>query len=259
MPGVRRRAHSVLGLAPAALVLTVAVGGALAGSLLQSLGHAPHQGVDAFPTLDYYRAVLGDPAVRAAALRTLATALPAAALATVVGTALGLALAGRRGPARALVQLPLLVPYGVVVALATVWLAGGGVLARLAFAFGVLEAPAAWSRLLDGPSGVGVVLAFAWKQVPFVALLVAAAYDGGDRTGVEVARVFGPIAGRPLAARVLAVDRLRGRGIVEGAFLAPLLVPVLAIGLGLAAWATQVGAAGTLWGVGLAHLVPVLP
>ncbi len=61
------------------------------------------------------------------------------------------------------------------------------------------------------------------------------------------------------AARVLAHERFRGRALVEGAFLAPLLVPELAIGLGLAAWATQVGAAGTLWGVGLVHLVPVLP
>lgn len=61
------------------------------------------------------------------------------------------------------------------------------------------------------------------------------------------------------AARVLAHERFRGRALVEGAFLAPLLVPELAIGLGLAAWATQVGAAGTLWGVGLVHLVPVVP
>jgi putative spermidine/putrescine transport system permease protein len=188
---VRRRVRIVLGLAPAALVLLVALGGALGGSLLQSLGHAPHLGVTSFPTLTYYRAVLSDPAVHTAALRTLATALPAATLAAVFGTALGLALAGRRGAAGALLQLPLLVPYVVVVALATVWLAGGGVLARVAFAVGAIDGPAGWPRLLDGPAGAGVVLAFAWKQVPFVALLVAAAHDGGDRTGVEVARVFG--------------------------------------------------------------------
>lgn len=188
---MRRRARVVLGLAPAALVLFAAVGGALGGSLLQSLGHAPHLGVRDFPTLDYYRAVLRDPAVGAAAVRTLATALPAAALAAVLGTALGLALAGRRGASGAIVQLPLLVPYVVVVALATVWLAGGGVLARVAFAAGLVDAPGGWPRLLDGPAGIGVVLAFAWKQVPFVALLVAAAHDGGDRTGVELARVYG--------------------------------------------------------------------
>lgn len=61
------------------------------------------------------------------------------------------------------------------------------------------------------------------------------------------------------AARVLAHERFRGRALVEGAFLTPLLVPELAIGLGLAAWATQVAVVGTPWGVALAHLVPVLP
>lgn len=61
------------------------------------------------------------------------------------------------------------------------------------------------------------------------------------------------------AARVLAHERFRGRAWVEGAFLAPLLVPELAVGLGLAAWATRVGAVGSVWGVALAHLVPVLP
>lgn len=61
------------------------------------------------------------------------------------------------------------------------------------------------------------------------------------------------------AARVLAHERFGGKAWVEGAFLAPLLVPELAVGLGLAAWATRSGAAGSAWGVALAHLVPVLP
>lgn len=181
----------MLGLAPAGLVLVLAFGGALLGSLLQSLGHAPLVGVDEFPTLRYYRAVLGDASAASALARTLATALPAAALSALLGTALGLALGARRGPAAALAQLPLLVPYVVAVALATVWLGGGGVLARLAFALGAIEASGDWPRWLDGPSGAGVVLTFVWKQVPFVALLVAALREGADRDLEEVAQVFG--------------------------------------------------------------------
>jgi putative spermidine/putrescine transport system permease protein len=61
------------------------------------------------------------------------------------------------------------------------------------------------------------------------------------------------------AARVLAHERFRGRGAVELALLSPLLVPELAIALGLAVGAVQLGLAGSVWGVGLAHLVPVLP
>ena len=61
------------------------------------------------------------------------------------------------------------------------------------------------------------------------------------------------------AARVLAHKRFRGRDVVEVALLSPLLVPELAIALGLAVGAVQLGLAGSVWGVGLAHLVPVLP
>ncbi|MBA2665723.1 MAG: ABC transporter permease subunit [Trueperaceae bacterium] len=61
------------------------------------------------------------------------------------------------------------------------------------------------------------------------------------------------------AARVLAHERFRGKAVVETLLLAPLLVPELAIALGLATVAVQVGVAGSWWGVLLAHVVPVLP
>lgn len=186
-----RRWRVALGLAPALALLATIFGAALVASLAQSLGHAPAYGVEAFPTLRYYRAVFADPVVAAAALRTLATALPATALALLLGTALGLALPARRDLAASLVQLPLLVPYVVAVALVTVWLAGGGVVARAFAAFGLLDAPQAFPRLLDGPAGVGTLVSFVWKQAPFTALLVAAVRAGADPRLREVALVFG--------------------------------------------------------------------
>ncbi len=181
----------MLGLAPALTLLALVFGAALFGSLAQSLGHAPAYGVEAFPTLRYYRAVFTDPDVAAAAGRSLASALPATMLGLLLGTALGLALPPRRDLASSLLQLPLLVPYVVAVALTTVWLAGGGVLARLLAGLGLIDAPQELPRLLDGPAGVGVVVALVWKQVPFTALLVAAVRAGADAQLEDVARVFG--------------------------------------------------------------------
>jgi putative spermidine/putrescine transport system permease protein len=188
---VSRRWRVALGLAPALALLATVFGTALFGSLAQSLGHAPAYGVEAFPTLRYYRAVVGDPGVAAAAARTLATALPGTAIGLLLGTALGLALPARRDLASSLVQVPLLVPYVVAVALATVWLAGGGVLARALAAFGLIEVPQDLPRLLDGSAGAGVIATFVWKQVPFTALLVAAVRAGADPRLAEVAHVFG--------------------------------------------------------------------
>ncbi len=180
-----------LGLGPALALLALVFGAALFGSLAQSLGHAPAYGVEAFPTLRYYRALFTDPALALAAWRTLTSALPATALGLLLGTALGLALPPRRDLASSVLQLPLLVPYVVAVALTTSWLAGGGVLARLLAAAGVIEAPQELPRLLDGRAGIGVLITLVWKQMPFTALLVAAVRTGADAQLEEVARVFG--------------------------------------------------------------------
>jgi len=188
---VSRRWRVALGLAPALTLLATVLGGALVGSLAQSLGHAPAYGVDDFPTLRYYAAIMRDPAVASAAARTLALALPATLLALVLGTALGLSLPQRPSLSASLARLPLLVPYVVVVALASVWLAGGGVLSRLGFALGLVASPEAFPRWLDGAAGVGAIVTFAWKQVPFTALLVSVARRGADPDLADVARVFG--------------------------------------------------------------------
>ena len=61
------------------------------------------------------------------------------------------------------------------------------------------------------------------------------------------------------AARTIGLRRLRCGGILEVLFLLPTTIPAVAIGLGLNIFALRVGLAGTLHGVVLAHLIPVLP
>ena len=186
-----RRWRVALGLAPALAALAAVFGGALVGSLLQSLGHAPHFGVEEFPTLRFYRAVLGDPALVGALVRTLWTALPPTVIGAGLGLALGLALARRRGPSVVLAQLPLLVPYVVAVALAVLWLSPGGLVARAGAGLGLIATPQEFPRLLDGAGAWGVMLTLLWKQVPFTALLVAAVRAGADPLLDDVATVFG--------------------------------------------------------------------
>ncbi|MBA2665722.1 MAG: ABC transporter permease subunit [Trueperaceae bacterium] len=188
---MKRRARVVLGLAPALATLALVFGSALFGSLLQSLGHAPHVGIEEFPTLRHYRDVFTDPATPVALARTLLTALPATLIGSILGVAVGLAWPARRGLAGALAQLPLLVPYVVAVALATLWLAPSGVVSRTLAASGLLESPQAFPRILDGAAPWGVIATLVWKQIPFTALLVASLRSGADRLLDDVAVVFG--------------------------------------------------------------------
>ncbi|GAB4181234.1 MAG: ABC transporter permease subunit [Roseiflexaceae bacterium] len=61
------------------------------------------------------------------------------------------------------------------------------------------------------------------------------------------------------AARVLGMRRFRGRSLVLFILFLPQVVPPLAIGMGLNVLFLQLGLAGSLLGVVLVHLVPVLP
>ena len=61
------------------------------------------------------------------------------------------------------------------------------------------------------------------------------------------------------AARTLGLRRIPGRGFFELLFFLPTAVPTVAIGIGLNIFALRIGLAGTIAGVVLAQLIPVLP
>lgn len=61
------------------------------------------------------------------------------------------------------------------------------------------------------------------------------------------------------AGRALGLYRFRGKGLVELMILAPVIVPGIAVALGLHAVFIQLGLTNTVAGVVLVHLVPTLP
>jgi putative spermidine/putrescine transport system permease protein len=61
------------------------------------------------------------------------------------------------------------------------------------------------------------------------------------------------------AGRVLGLQRFRGKTLVILIVLAPLIVPTIAVALGLHSLLTLAGLTGTLTGVILVHLIPTLP
>lgn len=61
------------------------------------------------------------------------------------------------------------------------------------------------------------------------------------------------------AARALGLYDFRGKRLVELLIFLPTMIPPLAVGMGLSINFLRLGLGGTLIGVGLAHLVPVLP
>jgi ABC-type spermidine/putrescine transport system permease subunit I len=108
------------------------------------------------------------------------------------------------GALRWLYRWPLFIPFIVTAQLMRGFLAKNGTLNHVLIGSGLLE-PLAAQSLLDWR---GIVIAFVWKQTPFVALLLAGAMASLDRQHVEAARNLG--ASRLRALFEIVLPQVRG-------------------------------------------------
>jgi putative spermidine/putrescine transport system permease protein len=95
---------------------------------------------------------------------------------------------------RVTAMLPMAVPH-VAAALAALLMFGqSGLLSRLAYAAGLTSSPADFPPLVYDRSGVSLVFAFAWKELPYLTLTAMAVLLTDTRELEEVARTLGASA-----------------------------------------------------------------
>ncbi len=173
----RRSLFRLAGLVPAILLVTILFLGAFVFAVLQSLGYAPQYGITSFPTLEYYHTLLGGSSFWNSLRLTFYYALVPTFIGAVISLYLALSLArkfkGKR-IALFLYRIPMVVPYLVGVSLVILLFANGGLLARALFALNLIEAPSDFTRLIQTESGIGIMLVYLWKQVPFMTLVLYA-------------------------------------------------------------------------------------
>ncbi|MFO0601097.1 MAG: ABC transporter permease subunit [Myxococcaceae bacterium] len=162
------------------LVIVLLFGGGVVEAVTQSL------------TGEAWREVTSSPEFLPSFFLTWRLALVTTLTATLAGTALALALrhhAARGGKvAGALVQIPLAVPHLVVAIGALLLLSQSGLVARLIGAVGL---DATLPALVNDEWGVGITLAYVWKEAPFVAVLVLSSLRGETRQLEQLARNLG--------------------------------------------------------------------
>jgi putative spermidine/putrescine transport system permease protein len=205
-------------VAPAAAVLMLLFGGAVAGLVRASL--VPLGGE---ASLDTWRALLDDPAFGDALWFSVRVAVLSTALAAVVARALAGPLR-RAGPAvRTLASLPLPVPHLLVAITAVLWLGPGGLAER---AVGALPA-----QVIRDEAGIGIVLVYAYKEAPFLLVLLLAAMGRGLEERAEAAAVLGASPWQrarwvvwPTVRGPLVVGSIVVAAFVLGAFEVPLTV-----------------------------------
>lgn len=169
-------------LTPALVIVGGLFGASLWYSVLQSLGYLPFIGQTQL-TLEAYRNLLpasGTPASREflpALGFTLwvsgaATLLAAAGALGVVVVGLGSTRSSRR--IVPLLNLTLAFPHLVWAVAIALLLAQSGFIARVLFLFGIITTPADFPVLIRDPYGIGIIISYTTKLIPFLLLMLLA-------------------------------------------------------------------------------------
>lgn len=210
-----------LGLLPALFTLTVLFGGAVFGIVASSLRPGALAGAEF--GFGGWRDLVHDDAFAASLRFTLAFAAAATAISAIGALALAAGLHGRARWLRAAVASAVPLPHLVAASLAMFWFAPGGIAERL---IGSLPFDVVGDR-----RGLGIVAVYVFKELPFLTLLVLAAWDRATIDATEAAAALG--AGRfrrfadivvPRVAPTLAAGALIVAAFTVGATEVPLVV-----------------------------------
>jgi len=220
-------------LSPALAVIGGLFVGGLALAAAQSLGYFAATGEAAF-TLRHYAALGNDREVYASFWLTVKLATLATMISAVAGLALALGLheAARRSRAvNLLLQIPLSVPHLAMAGALITVIAPSGLLARAAYAMGLIQQPADFPALINDRYGAGIVLAYVLKETPFIALMTLALLARLGDEYEHAARVLGASTWQrfrhvtlPLVAPAVVSSSLMVFAFIFGAFEVPFIL-----------------------------------
>jgi len=183
-------------LAPALVVIGVIFAGGLVLGLSQSFGYMPVIGQHGFG-LGAYAQLLSRPGFLRSLGLTVFVSVMATLLAVVLAVATALTLRKRfRGKRLVsfLYQFPLTIPHLVIAVGVLLLVSQSGLLARAAYALGWLTEPSRFPILVFDDFGIGVILVYVWKEVPFIGLIALSVLQSLGEDYEEQARTLG--AGR---------------------------------------------------------------
>lgn len=184
-PPLKRRWRTALplifSLAPALILVMVLFGSAVLYAVGQSLGNLPVIGQETFGFEAYHSVLFGPSQAANEFWSSLGFSLWvsfAATLLTAIGAlVLAVLLAGRYSPRSFSIfslNISLAFPHLVWAIGLILLLSQSGLVARLAAWAGLLDAPSSFPVLVRDRFGIGIILVYVTKEIPFVTLILLA-------------------------------------------------------------------------------------
>ncbi len=179
-------------LTPALLVVLGLFGGGLFLGALQSLGHLPAAGMTVY-SLKHFNNIIADPDFLKNLALTFYISAVSTAIAAVLGVLAAMAMTGYRSSRRVVnfvFQIPLTVPHLVIATAVIFMLAPSGLASRMLQAIGLIDNPSQFPLMVNDSWGVGIIITYVWKEVPFITLMVLSVLNNQGTELLEAARTL---------------------------------------------------------------------
>ncbi|CEG21761.1 Sulfate transport system permease protein CysW [Planococcus massiliensis] len=193
-----RKIKPYLLLFPAAATIVLLFFGGLFDGFLKSLGYFPAIGETGF-SLKAYSSLFHSDAfwdslivtIRIAAISSVLSAFLGAIVAVVLFMMHEKSRSGALNLWNRLFQLPLTIPHLVGGYVIVLLFMQSGFLSKILAKVGVIEQIPDFPVLVNDSFGWGIILAYTWKEAPFVALMVYPVLERIHRKWRDVSRVYG--------------------------------------------------------------------
>lgn len=193
-----RKSKPYLLLLPATGAIVLLFFGGLFDGLLKSLGYFPAIGERQL-NLDAYTNLLASDSFWDSLELTVRVAAISSLLAGLLGGLLAIALFLLNQYSEdensrlwhRLFQLPLTIPHLVAGYVIVLLFTQSGVISKLLASVGMIDEMTDFPVLVNDPFGWGIILAYTWKEVPFVLLMVYPVLARIQKSWREVSRVYG--------------------------------------------------------------------
>lgn len=159
-------------LVPQLILGTVFITGIVIG-ITQSLGVIPIFNLYT-PTLMYYKEIL----VREVSLQAFIYSFKIAGISAVISVVIGIFMCyvlintKKSNIINAIVKLPIIVPHVIVALMLVNVMSQNGLIARVLFHLNIIKDQSEFPLFVNDAGGMGVILAYIWKEVPFVIYFV---------------------------------------------------------------------------------------
>lgn len=159
-------------------------------TLIQSFGYFPFGGTETF-TLDYYIKIFSNGEFLKSLTYTLYIALASSLLSIIIGVVLAFITVGLKIEKIHFFRIPVIIPHIIVALFAITFLSDSGFFARLLYNLGFENAREIFGKTLFNKNGVGIILSYMWKEIPYVLLTTYAVLSKLSGKHEAIARNLG--------------------------------------------------------------------